>query len=299
MKTVTICKGLPASGKSTWSKKMVDTFKFTIKRVNKDELRAMLDNNQWGKDNEKFILALRDYIIDRSLVEGKSVIVDDTNLHPKHETRIRQVVKDYQDRMKKLGKNSDVKIEIREFTTTPEECIKRDLKRHNSVGKDVIMDMYNKFVKPNESKPEPFKQNESLPKAVICDLDGTLCINDGHRGYYDYIKCGEDKLNEKVKDILLRYKNTHHIHFVSGRESYSVVESVKWIEKHLPELGQFSILMRKTGDFRKDCIIKREIFENEISKLFYVDLVLDDRSQVVSMWRELGLTCFQVADGNF
>ena len=27
--------------------------------------------------------------------------------------------------------------------------------------------------------------------------------------------------------------------------------------------------------------------------------VLDDRSQVVKMWRELGLTCLQVADGNF
>jgi hypothetical protein len=27
--------------------------------------------------------------------------------------------------------------------------------------------------------------------------------------------------------------------------------------------------------------------------------VFDDRNQVVRMWRDLGLTVFQVADGNF
>ena len=30
-----------------------------------------------------------------------------------------------------------------------------------------------------------------------------------------------------------------------------------------------------------------------------VDMVFDDRNQVVDMWRKNGLTCFQVADGNF
>ena len=30
-----------------------------------------------------------------------------------------------------------------------------------------------------------------------------------------------------------------------------------------------------------------------------VDMVFDDRNQVVDMWRKNGLTCFQVADGDF
>lgn len=57
--------------------------------------------------------------------------------------------------------------------------------------------------------------------------------------------------------------------------------------------------MRKTGDMRKDAIVKREIFDGEIKDYFFIEFVLDDRNQVVEMWRDLGLTCFQVADGNF
>ena len=30
-----------------------------------------------------------------------------------------------------------------------------------------------------------------------------------------------------------------------------------------------------------------------------VAMVFDDRNQVVDMWRQNGLTCFQVADGDF
>jgi len=32
---------------------------------------------------------------------------------------------------------------------------------------------------------------------------------------------------------------------------------------------------------------------------YHVEFVLDDRNQVVNFWRYLGLTCFQVAEGDF
>ena len=57
--------------------------------------------------------------------------------------------------------------------------------------------------------------------------------------------------------------------------------------------------MRKTGDNRKDCIVKRELFDAHIKDKYYIDFILDDRNQVVNMWRELGFTVMQVADGNF
>jgi hypothetical protein len=57
--------------------------------------------------------------------------------------------------------------------------------------------------------------------------------------------------------------------------------------------------MRKTDDNRKDCIVKKEIYETFIKDKYNVLFVMDDRNQVVNMWREQGLTCFQVADGNF
>jgi hypothetical protein len=57
--------------------------------------------------------------------------------------------------------------------------------------------------------------------------------------------------------------------------------------------------MRKYGDFRQDSIVKREIYERFIAPDYDILCVLDDRNSVVSMWREIGLTCLQVAEGDF
>ncbi|MFP5226446.1 MAG: AAA family ATPase, partial [Acidobacteriota bacterium] len=61
------------------------------KRVNKDDLRAMLDSGRWSRENEKMVLQFRDHIIVEALKSGKHVIVDDTNLALKHEGRLRQL----------------------------------------------------------------------------------------------------------------------------------------------------------------------------------------------------------------
>lgn len=50
---------------------------------------------------------------------------------------------------------------------------------------------------------------------------------------------------------------------------------------------------------RKDVVIKRELFDRYIRDNYQVLFVLDDRNQVVDMWRELGLKCLQVAPGDF
>jgi hypothetical protein len=58
--------------------------------------------------------------------------------------------------------------------------------------------------------------------------------------------------------------------------------------------------MRRDGDTRPDQVIKRELFKRRVQGLFEVEGVIDDRSKVVRMWREqLGLTCLQVAPGDF
>lgn len=58
--------------------------------------------------------------------------------------------------------------------------------------------------------------------------------------------------------------------------------------------------MRRTGDERPDAVVKRELFERCVQPAYDVVAVFDDRNSVVAMWREeLGLTVFQVAEGNF
>lgn len=282
MKKVIILKGLPASGKSTWAKKQIDENPGMYKRVNKDDLRLMLDNSKWSKDNEKFVLKMRDTIILEALEEGKHVIVDDTNLHEKHEVRIRQITK---------GKAS---VEVKEFNEDPEVCIKRDLARANSVGQDVIMDMYNNFLKPKETLYTP---DTTLPKAVIFDIDGTLA-HMNNRSPYDWNRVGEDEVDSEVKEMLDMYrKSGNKIILLTGRDGSCIEQTKKWL--HDVSIEYDELFTRQEGDTRKDSVIKREIFENHIAPKYNVKLVVDDRNQVVKMWRSIGIKCFQVADGNF
>ena len=83
--------GLPASGKTTWAKKIVLGFPGQYKRINKDDLRSMFDASKWTSNNEKFILDVRDTLITKALGEKMSVIVDDTNLAPKHIKRLKEL----------------------------------------------------------------------------------------------------------------------------------------------------------------------------------------------------------------
>lgn len=99
-----------------------------------------------------------------------------------------------------------------------------------------------------------------------------------------------------VKDLSKKYR----IIFVSGRMDSDNCrdDTISWIKKHVG-IKKYILLMRENEDYRKDFVIKQEIYDNLIEKFFDVVLVLDDRNQVVKMWREKGLTCLQVADGDF
>ncbi len=290
MKTLYILKGLPASGKSTWSKAKVAEFPNRYKRINKDDLRAMLDDNHWSRGNEKFVLRIRDLMITEALQDGKNVISDDTNLAAKHETRMRQLVQEY---CKETGEQ--VQIVVKFFDVSVEECIKRDLNRNRSVGERVIRSTYRMFLDPN---PKHFvlEQNQTLPKAIICDLDGTLAIL--NRNPYDGSKCEEDGLNIHVANMVKTYKKLgHQILLVSGRHDTYQPQTERWLAKH--DIPYDSLILRKANDNRKDAIIKAEIFNKNIRNKYFIDFVLDDRNQVVEMWRKLGLTCCQVAEGDF
>lgn len=289
MKTVILTKGLPASGKSTWAKSKIDKNPGKYKRVNKDDIRAMLDNSKWSKSNEKFVLSVRDSIIISALSDGKHVIVDDTNLHPKHESQIRELVKGI------------AKVEIKDFTEiTPETCIKWDLTRLNSVGSEVIRNMYNQFLKP---EPVVYNPDENLPKAIICDIDGTIALMN-NRSPFDWKKVGEDTVNKPVLSVLNgAYSDAPldypiNIILLSGRDSICKKETTKWIEDN--NIPCTALFMRSVGDIRKDTIVKKELFDNHIKDNYNVQFVLDDRDCVVNMWRdELGLTVLQVAEGDF
>ena len=308
MLIVHIIKGLPASGKSSWSKEQLAKNPNGLKRVNKDDLRAMLDNRKHSKDAEKFVLTVRNSIIWEALKNGKHVIVDDTNLDPKHEKEIRELVYNFNNSGGLLGTNQQAKVEIVDFTNvTPAECIERDSKRtgFEKVGPEVIMGMYNRYLRPKEVEMRPkldLKYDPNLVNAIICDVDGTLALN-VTRGPFDTSKYHEDALNEPVARMVMSWvkheKGNDGVNLIimSGREEKFKEVTSDWLLKN--GISFDWIFMRPTGDKRNDGIIKRELFEQNVAGKFNVLAVIDDRNRVVKVWRELGLPCFQVADGEF
>ncbi len=298
MPKVIILRGLPASGKTTYAKQMVKKGNYT--RVNKDDIRRMLhgsDTSEWGfrKDAEKMVLSIRDSIIIKALRSGNNVIVDDTNLHPKHIDRITEVVEAQQqiDRDYFEKKNLKYTVEIKDFDITLREAIARDQTRSKRVGATQILKMYTDLVLPLKR----VTQDENAPQAVIFDLDGTLCDLNG-RNPYDASECEYDLPNYPVIDVLRKYvKDGYKIIITSGRKDTWLEQTDNWLKKNgiKPDL----FLMRKADDDRPDNELKKEMFMQHIHNKYYVEVAYDDRDRVVDTWREMGISTFQVNWGMF
>lgn len=119
-KEVLILKGLPGSGKTTFSNELQKNNPGKYKRVSKDELRAMMDLGKFSKKKEKFVNQIRDAVIGCGIADGFSVIVDDTNMNPVHEKNIRELVQSYNSFV-----TDDTTVRVIEFNTPIEECINR------------------------------------------------------------------------------------------------------------------------------------------------------------------------------
>jgi hypothetical protein len=94
------------------------------------------------------------------------------------------------------------------------------------------------------------------------------------------------------------------IWFFTGRpEEYRKLTS-DWLIKHTnvvhDEVHNGQLVMRATGDYRPDYVVKQEMVDRMlIEDRRRLVAVFDDRSQVVEMWRRNGINCFQVAPGDF
>lgn len=278
---ILLLKGLPASGKSTYSKELV-TKDHNWVRVNKDDLRAMMNNGEFLGKLEKQVIKTEREIAENALKLGKNVVIDDTNFNPIHEEYFRDLAMRY-----------GAEFEVKFFDTPLEECIKRDIKRPNGVGETVIRKMYNQYLKP---QPAVYEHNKNLRTAIMCDIDGTLA-HMIDRSPYDWGRVDTDEVDLTIKNLLDVLKDKYFIILVSGRDEVCREKTEKWLRGNDITYGM--LLMRPENDIRKDSIIKRELFENHIRPYYNIQFVLDDRNQVVEMWRSLGLKCLQVQEGDF
>jgi predicted kinase len=293
--------GAPGSGKSTFAKYFIRTEENWM-RLCRDDFRMMnFSDSLLSRHEENLIADVFDAAI-KTLIDKKcNVLLDATHCRAEYLNHY----------IEKFGASADISFKLFECDTN--ELIARCEKRHMETGRYIPENVIVKFVNDLQTLKKTFdfsprrmtatsytagKQDTTLPKAIVCDLDGTLALM-GDRNPYDASKSDGDGLNEAVASVLKTFDaNGYSILLVSGREEIYRHPTLLFLEKFAVPYRH--LWMRKTKDFRKDAIIKREIFDSEISGKYCIEFVLDDRDQVVEMWRkELKLNCFQVNYGNF
>lgn len=136
-----------------------------------------------------------------------------------------------------------------------------------------------------------------LPRAVIVDLDGTLALP-VDRGPFEWARVDTDVVNAPIRDLVIMLRQAGFaILIVSGRSDVCRAATEAWLDINVGPVDL--LLMRRDRDFRKDYVVKREMFDAHIRDRYEVAYVFDDRDQSVSFWRNEGLTTLQVADGAF
>lgn len=302
MKKIIMTVGCPGSGKSTWAREYVlKTPGFFV--ITRDDLRATIIGNsarneyKFSKQKESIVTDMQFSTVKDILYRGdsvKGVIVADTNL--KESTRAK---------WESFAKEFGWQIEYKLFDVSWTELLSRNFFRGDkAVPKEVLRSMYVNMCK-YQGKPI-YEGTPGHPKAVIFDLDGTLADNN-HRSPFDLSKLLDDAPREMVVTLLtMLHGKGYKILTVSGRESGTKEEpakyrndTIQWMMRHGIGIKIDNHYQRKQGDSRKDDIVKEEIFWKHIAPVYDVKLAVDDRDQVVEMWRRIGVECWQVNFGEF
>jgi len=258
-----ITRGLSGSGKTTWAKGFCGWEPDRRFRVNRDDLRSMLFGGyRQGYEFEQAVTAIQQNAVRELLRKDKTVVVDDTLLALRHAKAFAKLAHEE-------GASFEVNDEF--LSVSVAECLRRDEGRDvlKRVGRKVIMNQWDRV---GDDKP-----NKPVVQLV--------------EWIFDYSKLAYEYATPASCPDGLK------IIFMSGRSAVCRTETERWLAGE--GFWDFELFMRPEGDNRKDSEIKLELFNAHVRDKYNVQLVLDDRNQVVQLWRNLGLTCLQVADGDF
>jgi predicted kinase len=298
MARLIITRGLPASGKTTFARKLQPA----VVRVNRDDLRRMLHGDRlYTQRAEAQVTHAQRAQVEALLRSGADVCVDDTNLRS-------GTVRYWARLAERLG----AQFEVHDFTDVPvEECIRRDAERPEDerVGATAIRRMHMLYLE-GHTLPLPVPDAPTggpgvvedppvgLPEIVLVDIDGTVALL-GDRSPYDMRRVGQDEPNPAViTAVRAMHAAGYGVVFCTGRDTRARAATEAWLARHVA-VPYLALHMREYGDMRQDAIVKRDIYRDEVRDSYRVIGVFDDRMQVVRMWRALGLTVFQVAEGDF
>lgn len=142
----------------------------------------------------------------------------------------------------------------------------------------------------------------------IFDLDGTLALIEHRRHFVEnranrwkefFEACVDDLPNTPVIEVFKALAcNMVDIWIFSGRSDAVRTQTEEWCVKHLGWCPNLE--MRRSGDFTPDDVLKKQWLDSMLPEdRERLVCVFDDRDRVVKMWRDNGVTCLQVAPGEF
>lgn len=294
--------GAPGSGKSTRAVELFEKLKQNAIIIERDEVREMLTGkprNQYRftKENEDLISDAQVALIKKGAEAKRHIIISDTNLSESRITMLKNIAKEigyefvivdmFLDFLSNNPQYADfsTRAQIEIYRT---RILKQDLTRTFTVGEQVIdrfIDLMHKRYGITKAEPD-----ESLPKAIVVDIDGTLA-HMYNRSPYDGSKMMTDTVDPHVLETINLYRSAgYKVIVVTGRFQREV--TIEWLDVN--GICYDAIYSRDVGDRRPDHVVKEEIYFTELQPQYCVKLILDDRGQVVRMWRALGLKCYQV-----
>ena len=293
---IILTRGVPASGKTTWALQYIKNNPQYV-NVNRDDLRASMfpthynrDTYKPSKSRESAVTKAQLDITTAAIDSGKSVIVSDTNINPNSVANWQGQVDWY----RQLG--YDVDLEIKNFDCDLDVALERNALRDGGVPPSVVYRMYREY---NEQVHPDWKVErlKGVPSAIIVDVDGTLANHEGVRNVYDVTKVHLDTPHSDIIQLVRQLRLDHKVVIMTGRDGSAEQATRTWLKDHKVPFDELYI--RAAGDTRKDSVIKRELFDKHVRGKYNVEYVIDDRLQVIYMWRSLGLRVLDVAGGEF
>jgi predicted kinase len=318
-KTMLVLIGLPGSGKTEYAHRLMTNSPNQYFRISWDDLRKADPNWKFSYEAEYKMKSASYALAEQAAAENLSLIIDNTNLSPVTRERWRNLAK-------KLG------LEYQEYEMNMPQwvCVHRDQGREIGNGRvgQAVIDRMALFAGRVSFDHRPM---------IIVDMDGTLA-NCEHRKHFIDVNCyfcngegvvpsvfdplgltcpvclgapkkkkdwdgfyradliAQDPVVEPIRMLVDKMSQDHLVVIVSGRPvDKAGIATEDWLRKH--KIRYEYLFMRNSGDHRPDNLVKKEILDRLPKDK--ISFVLDDRDQVVKMWRDNGLTCLQVAPGNF
>lgn len=315
MKNLILMVGPPGSGKSTFSKEYT-ALGYTY--VNQDSQGRVMHK----------------HLFDSAIVAGEDIVVDRMGFTKEQRTRYLSLAKaaGYTTRVIVLHESYETCF-ARCIARQDHETIKDEHAAHSAL--DMFFTKYER-VQDNEADevvriwPKGIK-----PLAVIIDLDGTIAdiehrrhfvqpppnVLVGHNGemikvlgnfdvtpldsqlpkfkkdWNGFFKSmSEDKPKGWCVDLVNTLSKKYSIVFCSGRPDNYRKVTADWLDQYVPYDNLF---MRHRADQRRDSTTKEVILDFEVLTRYTPHFFIDDRDQVVAMWRKRGYTCLQCDNGNF